>query len=153
MTETTPSESKSPGVPPETATEEWRLLSADVAYTLWKAERRVSHLVDPKADAEAWAAAAADFRVLVRYVLRALEKEGIKLRHLGPDNSLPVKSDAWRTQTARAAWLFWLNARRRVFPPTEYLEAEAWQHVAADQRILVRKVFEELGAKGIRFAP
>lgn len=144
---------ESQGVPPETATEDWRLLSAHVAYTFWKAQRRASGISDAKADAAAWANEAADFRVMVRYVLRALEKEGIKLRHLDADTGVSPKSTAWRDHTARAAWLFWLNARRRIFPASEYLEAEAWQHVAVDQRKLLRSLFEELETAGIRFAP
>lgn len=143
---------KTTGIPAETATEEWRLLSAQVAYTLWKAERRASGHTDPKADAEAWAIAATDYRVLVRYVLRELEKGGIALRNISAEEAAKPKSEVWNIKTARAAWLFWLNARRKVFPASEYLEAEAWLHAAADQRVLVRGVFDELAAAGIRIA-
>ncbi len=138
------------GIPPETGTEEWRVLSAQVAYTLWKAERRASGNTDPKADAEAWKIASTEYRALVRYVLRELEKGGIQLRNIGPEAAAKPKSEVWKTKTARAAWLFWMNARRKIFPASEYLEAEAWTHAAADQRILVRAVFDELAEAGIR---
>ena len=146
-------ETKSSGLPPATATEEWRVLSAHVAYTLWNVERRANGQTDRKINADAWAAASTDFRVLVRYVLRELEKEGIRLRNLDAGRAVAPKSPVWAAHTARAAWLYWMNSRRRVFPASEYLEAEAWQHVAADQRNMMRQMFTEIEAAGIRFAP
>ena len=138
-------------VPAGTESDEWKTMSAAVAHAIWQAQRAAGTPSDGRTNAEAWTDAATDYRAQVRYVLRELEKTGIRLRTCGPEDGVPKGSEEWRKHTARAAWLLWLKARRSVLPADESIEAEAWEYVATDQRKLIRGVIEALSAKGIHF--
>lgn len=138
-------------VPEGTETDEWKTMSAAVAYTIWHARRSAGQPSDGQNNADAWAGVATDYRVQVRYVLRELEKTGIRLRTCNPADGVTSGSEDWRKYTARAAWLLWLKARRSLLPANESLEAETWEYVSTDQRKLIRGVFDALSAKGIHF--
>ena len=138
-------------VPEGTQSDEWKTMSAAVAHAIWQAQRATSAPSDGRTNAEAWTDAATDYRAQVRYVLRELEKTGIRLRPCTPDDGVTTGSEDWRKHTARAAWLLWLKARRSVLPADEPLEAETWEYVSTDQRKLIRGVIEALSAKGIHF--
>lgn len=129
-------------LPEGTETEEWRVMSAQVAWALWKAKQA------PKSD---WEANAARYRARTRYVLRQLELEGPRLRMAGDAPVLPANTDAWRQASARLAWLLWLRERRELLAADKQVEAMMWKLVADDERKRIRTVLVGLDAEGVRF--
>lgn len=68
------------GVPVGTETEEWRILSARIAWIFWLTDRRAEFPANPEQEKMLWEQQAPEFRAHVRKTLRTLETEGIQLR-------------------------------------------------------------------------
>lgn len=136
------------GLPAGTETEEWRLLSAEISWALWRNHHRSSQISEQLRLITSWESAAPEFRSVTRSMLRHGETEGIKFtRDLA--RKLASDTDSWRTKTARLAWLFWLKNNRTTKRIPEWRELEAWKAESTDYRKYVRNVVNELEANGI----
>lgn len=135
-------ESNVGSVPEGTETEEWRVMSAKVAWALWKSKEA------PRSD---WDANAPKYRAQTRYVLRQIAAEGLHLRWVENHQVMDLKSEPWRQASARFAWLLWLRDRRDLLPADESVEAMVWKFVADDERRRVRSVVEGLQSEGVAF--
>jgi hypothetical protein len=136
-------------LPVGTESEEWRLMSARIAWLLWSSPARAGQPSELQHARITWDSRAPDFRADVRLALRMLEREGIRFRNAYRDTVEPDGQD-WRDQTARLAWFFWLrNNRRTVRIPVEH-EATVWQVEADSYRGYVRDVVRQLAGEGIR---
>ncbi len=62
---------------PKDGSEEWRLMSARIAWIFWLTARRDRFPASQETEAELWKEAAPEYRALVRKTLRALREEGI----------------------------------------------------------------------------
>jgi hypothetical protein len=66
-----------------------------------------------------------------------------------PDRVLRSGTEEWRIASARAAWLFWLVARRqRGVSESSSQELAAWESEAVAYRKYVRTVMRGLEAEG-----
>lgn len=68
------------GLPVGTETEDWRILSARIAWMFWLTDRRGEFPANPEQEKMLWTQQAPEFRAYVRKTLRILESEGIRLR-------------------------------------------------------------------------
>ncbi|GGA29388.1 hypothetical protein [Neptunicoccus cionae] len=68
------------GLPVGTETEDWRILSARIAWIFWLTDRRAEFPANPEQEKMLWNQQAPEFRAYVRKTLRNLESEGIRLR-------------------------------------------------------------------------
>jgi hypothetical protein len=138
-------------VPPGTETPEWIEMSAYVAERVWFAWLSEETSVDSTYSSERWKSEAADFRIDIRYVLRQLEKEGIRLRKCYDFNGFAPDSEEWRNYSARFAWLLWLRLHRKFNSADEGYEAILWKAVAEQQRKKIRHALSDLANSEIRF--
>lgn len=137
------------GVALETATEDWRIMSAEIAYALWSDPARVTQRNEADEAPDAWEGLAAEYRVRVRAVLRQILSDGIRFER-GPEIAeSEQRDDAWWNASARLAWLLWLRKRREKNAANEPLERVAWTDEAVAYRAYVRSALKRLGAKGI----
>lgn len=140
---------KKNSLPAETTTEEWRIMSAAVAFALWSAPSRAAQDMEAdQADAE-WDDAAADFRVRVRAVLRQAYGEGINVIEGDPVEANDPVSDSWMERSARVAWLFWLRKRRDNNQADPVSELNDWRFESESYRRYVREAFRQLRTQGI----
>lgn len=136
-------------IPESTATEEWRLMSAAIAYELWAHPDRIKQRIESDEPPNAWKSVAPEYRARVRYVLRQLVKEGIIFSEgdvAGKNDRLPQR---WWQNSARLAWLLWLRKRRTNYTADETVEQVFWETDSDDYRAYVRGALRALRAKGI----
>lgn len=131
------------GLPVGTETEEWRLLSAEISWELWRNHMRTNQISEQLRNTTSWESVAPEFRSAVRSMLRQAEMEGIKLRR-NKSGKCPSDSEAWRMKTARLAWLFWLKNNRTTKRIPQWREPEAWGAESIDYRNYVRDVILKL---------
>ncbi len=139
-------------VPLGTETEDWRLMSAKIAFAFWSNATRLQLSALQVGAAGTWDEEATAFRAFIRFTLRAAEREGIKFRGVGDVSVLDESSDEWRLKTARLAWLFWLQWNRdtkRVALPDEGL---VWKAESDAFREYVRDVVRQVQKIGIGIA-
>jgi len=138
-------------LPSGTETEEWRLMSARVAWLFWLTDRRSQSAPNPSADAKAWKKSADSTRAFVRQVLRHLAAEGLVM---GDANATPLdpESEEWRVASARFAWMMWLTDQRASSEPDHKDEAEKWLKTGASFRTYVRKALVTCNKEGIRLS-
>jgi hypothetical protein len=143
---------KSSGIPPGTETEEWRLMSANIALAFWNEPSRhaqVSESIDAPAN-PSWKECAQEYRVLIRSALRKGEIEGIKFRQ-DLENFVEIQSKDWLIKTARLSWLMWLTKNRISKRVNQNVELTTWEIESENYRKYVRSVCIFLDKSNIRF--
>jgi len=137
------------GVPAETSTEEWREMSAAIAYALWSEPTRADQPNESDEPADDWDILAADFRARVRAVLRQILAEGVRFQKGAVVSRNEPRDKAWWDASARLSWLLWLRKRRETNSANEALELAAWEGEAKRYRAYVRSALKQLGTRGI----
>jgi FkbM family methyltransferase len=152
------------GLPDGTETENWRVMSARVAWMLWLNQSRQTRPRDEAVEAADWAGVATAYRTHVRLALRHLVRDGIRLVD-DPAAALPVASPDWEQASNRLAFLLWRTLRRAAQPAVasadapaladERLEHKLWPAEAEAVRAPVRAALRALALEdiGIAFTP
>lgn len=136
-------------VPAGTETEQWRLMSADIAWALWSQNGRISQPGELDEKPENWEALAAGYRARVRATLRQLVQEGITFSKGSEGAENDRMPQSWWDNSARMAWLLWLRKRREDQSADENLEHLYWEAEAEDYRAYVRDALRALRTKGV----
>lgn len=146
-----PAGANTASLPEGTDTEEWRLMSARVAWIWWLTERRRDLGTHEMEEADAWKDAAEGQRAYIRQVLRHLAREGLYFVENG-HAPLSINSDEWYLASSRVAWMAWLTKHRAAYVADENIEREMWGERAEDQRTIARKVLTNLAEAGIHLS-
>lgn len=136
-------------VPEGTETEEWREMSARVAWLFWLTKRRAEMPNDKDSEAEDWQKSATEFRAYIRKSLRMLHKEGITIDAANGAKILSENDDEWSPTTGRVSWVLWLTNRRTTETADRSAEAQDWQQASKEYRKLVRETLRNLAKEDI----
>lgn len=141
--------SKTGGVPAETATEEWRIMSAEIAYELWRNPAREEQRAESHRRTADWELHAPKHRARIRYVLRALVAEGIRMERGAPADANDRLDQGWWKASARFAWLLWLRGRRDEHVADHASEELFWEIDSQAYRNYLRSALRNLRAQGL----
>jgi hypothetical protein len=136
------------GVPAGTETEEWRVMSARIAYLLWSCDERILLPSETRNLGVTWEEIAAEYRATVRFVLRMLEKEGIYFKEQKGSAMYSNDKDWWK-KTARFAWLLWMRSNRQKGRIPQHQELTVWNEEATQYRTFIRAAVKKCEAEGI----
>jgi len=137
------------GVPKGTETEDWRVMSAAIAYAFWSSPERVQQRIEGDEPRESWAERAGEYRARIRYVLRQILAEKVEFAIGLKEDPAARMPQEWWDKTARLSWLLWLRKRRQKARAPEIIEQIEWEAEAVAYRTYVRNVVRGLRAQGI----
>lgn len=135
----------------QTQSQLWKEMSAKFAWLYWYNldAATAGNKPDIKLRAIQWQNEAVDFRKYVRFALRLLLKEDIKIDQY-PASLLLSNNDAeWNEKTARVAWIFWLTNKTASERANQPAIKAAWEREAPEFRKLLRKFLMNLKKEGI----
>jgi hypothetical protein len=136
-------------VPIGTDTQEWLQMSARVAWILWKTEESRINLIQELKLSE-WVRAAPKFREYVRFTLRQLALEGIKIDDNPKLEFINMENEEWRIKSARVAWFFWLHYQRMYAYKNPTRALISWEANSTQFRKYIRLSLKELDMENIR---
>jgi hypothetical protein len=138
-------------VPVGTEKKEWLEMSATVSWVLWNLDKN-NVIQSQEIKKIKWMYEATEFRAYVRYTLRELKKEGIKIDIMPEFASIKEAEEIWKVKTARIAWFFWLQ-HKRIFENKNSEQALLeWDSNAPEYRSYIRMVFNKLYLQEIRIS-
>jgi len=135
----------------QTQSQLWKDMSAKYAWLYWYnlETATTGNKQDIQLRSTRWQNEAVDFRKYVRFALRLLLKEDIKVDQY-PASLLLSNSDAeWNEKTARIAWIFWLTKKTANERANQSSIKAEWEREAPEFRKLVRKFLMDLKKEGI----